>query len=52
MQAVSLSCPTERARGSYVRREPESSVLHVIVREHRETFFAVVREERGKDLPY
>ena len=52
MQAVSRSCPAERACGSYVRREPEKSVLHVIVREHLETFFAVVREERGKDLPY
>jgi len=35
--AVALSCPAERARGSYVRREPEKSVLHVIVREHIET---------------
>jgi hypothetical protein len=38
-----------------VRREPEKSVRHVIdviVREHIETFLAVVREERGKALPY
>jgi hypothetical protein len=58
VQAVSLPCPAERARGSYLCRAPEKSVLHVIVRKHIETFFAVLRrfavmrEERGKDLPY
>ena len=26
-------------------------MLHVVVREHLETFLATVREERGKDLP-
>ncbi len=38
-------CPT------YERRRPELSALHIVVREHLETFLATVREERGKDLP-
>ena len=38
-------CPT------YERRRPELTALHIVVREHLETFLATVREERGKDLP-
>ena len=36
---------------SYVPRHPEKTALHLIVREHLETFLATVREQRGKDLP-
>jgi hypothetical protein len=32
-------------------RRPELTALHIVVREHLETFLATVREERGKDLP-
>jgi ribosomal protein S27E len=34
-----------------VRRTPERTALHLVVRGHLETFLATVREERGKDLP-
>jgi hypothetical protein len=43
-------CPSASPR-RYARREPEKSALHLVVREHLETFLATVREERGKDLP-
>ena len=46
------SCPAASPGRSYARREPENSVLHVVVREHLETFLTTVREERGKDLPH
>lgn len=36
---------------AYARREPEKTVLHVVVREHLETFLAVFREQHGKRLP-
>jgi hypothetical protein len=36
---------------SYARHEPETTVLHLVVREHLETFLLTVREERGKALP-
>src|SRR5262249_37269851 len=42
--------PVATAR-SYARREPEKTALHLVVREHLETFLATVREEHGKDLP-
>ena len=45
------ACPAASSARSYARREPENSALHLIVREHLETFLATVREERGKDLP-
>jgi hypothetical protein len=32
-----------RARSTYVRRRPEDTVLHRIVREHLETFLAEAR---------
>jgi hypothetical protein len=35
------------ASGRYARREPETTVLHRVVREHLATFLATVREERG-----
>ena len=43
--AVAALCPT------YERRRPELTALHIVVREHLETFLATVREERGKALP-
>ncbi|HEX5138832.1 MAG TPA: transposase [Planctomycetota bacterium] len=45
------ACPSASPTGGYARREPEKSPLHLIVREHLETFLRVAREERGKDLP-
>jgi hypothetical protein len=39
------------ASGRYARREPETTVLHRVVREHLETFLATEREERGKSRP-
>jgi Transposase zinc-binding domain len=44
-----VSCTTRAT--SYAPRHPESAPLHVLVREHLETFLATVREERGKELP-
>ncbi len=35
-----------RARSTYVRRQPESTVLHRVVREHLETFLAEARLRR------
>jgi len=46
------SCPSASPARTYARREPEKTALHLIVREHLETFLATVREERGKDLPH
>ena len=51
MLASASSAPSASAAGTYARREPESTVLHRIVREHLATFLATVREERGKSLP-
>jgi hypothetical protein len=34
---------------TYVRRQPEQSVLHGVVREHLETFLAEARERGGGD---
>ena len=45
-------CSPTSSRRAYAPREPEKTALHVVVREHLETFLATVREERGKDLPY
>ena len=42
---------TTAAPGCYARRTPETTVLHVVVREHLETFLCAVRDERGKSLP-
>ena len=50
MSASSASCPRASPPG-YVRRTPERTALHLVVRGHLETFLATVREERGKDLP-
>jgi hypothetical protein len=47
--ASTPSCPP--TAGDYARHEPEKTALHLVVREHLETFLATVREERGKDLP-
>ena len=38
-----------RGRRTYVRRQPEHSVLHGVVREHLETFLAEARERGGGD---
>jgi hypothetical protein len=38
-----------RARQTYVRRQPEQSVLHRVVREHLETFLADARARGGGD---
>ena len=51
MLVLSASCPAVPPARSYARREPENSALHLVVREHLETFLTTVREERGKDLP-
>ena len=51
MPVPATACPAASPARSYARREPEKSALHLIVREHLETFLATVREERGKDLP-
>jgi len=39
------------AASTYVRRTPETTSLHIVVREHLETFLATVREQREKPLP-
>jgi hypothetical protein len=36
---------------AYVRCEPETTVLHIVVREHLATFLSVFREQDGKGLP-
>jgi hypothetical protein len=46
-----LLCPTPTASRPYERHRPETTVLHLVVGEHLETFLATVREELGKDLP-
>jgi transposase-like zinc-binding protein len=46
--AATPSAPVVR---TYARREPETTVLHRVIREHLETFLQTVREERGKALP-
>ena len=49
----SAGCPGSRAealgrgRQTYVRRQPEQSVLHGVVREHLETFLAEARQRGG-----
>jgi hypothetical protein len=48
--SASSVAPSASSSGAYARREPTSTVLHRIVREHLETFLATVREERGKGL--
>jgi hypothetical protein len=50
VSAWSPSC-SSAARSGYVRHKPETTVLHLVVREHLETFLAAVRQERGKALP-
>jgi hypothetical protein len=45
------TCATASSARTYARREPETSALHLVVREHLQTFLATVREKRGKDLP-
>ena len=47
----SAATPSAPAVGTYARREPETTVLHRVMREHLETFLQTVREERGKALP-
>jgi hypothetical protein len=48
-------CPAAgygRARSTYVRRRPEDTVLHRVVREHLETFLAEARlRGGGEGLP-
>jgi len=48
-QSDSLRCADGlgRARSTYVRRRPEDTVLHRVVREHLETFLAEARLRRG-----
>jgi hypothetical protein len=48
---LAASCVAASSIRTYARREPEKSALHLVVREHLETFLATVREQRGKDLP-
>jgi hypothetical protein len=50
VSVIAAPCPASSAR-IYARREPEKTALHLVVREHLETFLATVREERGKELP-
>ena len=40
-----------RARATYVRRQPEPTILHRVVREHLETFLAEARLRGGEGLP-
>jgi hypothetical protein len=35
---------------AYARREPENTVLHIVVREHLEGFLSIFREQHGKKL--
>jgi hypothetical protein len=35
----------------YARREPQNTVLHIVVREHLESFLSIFREQHGKSLP-
>ncbi len=51
MPVPATACPSASPARTYARRTPENSALHLVVREHLETFLATVREERGKDLP-
>jgi hypothetical protein len=46
---AALACSPTPFR--YVRRQPESTVLHRLVREHLETFREQVRNETGAHLP-
>jgi predicted RNA-binding Zn-ribbon protein involved in translation (DUF1610 family) len=53
-QSDSLRCADGlgRARSTYVRRRPEDTVLHRVVREHLETFLAEARlRGGGEGLP-
>jgi hypothetical protein len=43
-------CPVASPPRTYARHEPETTVLHVVVREHLETFLATVQQERGRGL--
>ena len=48
-RARSPGCPGQH---TYVRRQPEQSVLHQVVREHLETFLAEARlRGNGEGLP-
>jgi hypothetical protein len=50
----SLSCQDGlgRARSAYIRRRPEDTVLHQVVREHLETFLTEARlRGSGEGLP-
>jgi hypothetical protein len=49
--AAATPCAPSSAPRTYARRQPEKTALHLVVREHIETFLATVREQRGKDLP-
>ena len=40
-----------RREPNYARRAPERTPLHVVVREHLETFLRAAREARGRGLP-
>ena len=56
MPGYSESLPCQdglgRARSTYVRRRPEDTVLHQVVREHLETFLAEARlRGGGEGLP-
>jgi DNA-directed RNA polymerase subunit RPC12/RpoP len=54
LHSESLHCADGlgRARSTYVRRRPEDTVLHQVVREHLETFLAEARlRGGGEDLP-
>lgn len=51
MSCFPASSPALPRPGRYVRREPEKTVLHRLVREQLETFLATVLEERGRPLP-
>jgi hypothetical protein len=51
LRPVTRPAPARTAPHAHACREPESTVLHVVVREHLATFLSVFREQHGKGLP-
>jgi hypothetical protein len=47
----SIAPPSRRRGRASPRSEPEKTVLHVVVREHLETFLGTFRAQHGKGLP-
>ena len=52
MPVAAAPCPPAPSSRSDVPRRPERTALHLVVREHLESFLATVREQRGKDIPH